>query len=76
MGVYDEEEYTECFLENEKLKKQIEMLQKALKPFAAYAKQTPIIYEHHGIRMVLVQQDLLKRLCQDAAAALKESGDE
>ncbi len=61
--------------ENDALRAENEKLRKALRPFAAYAKQTPIIYEHHGIRMVLVQQDLLKRLCQEAAAAIRESGE-
>lgn len=77
MGVYDEEEYIECFLENEKLKKEVEMLREALKPFAAYADQPARIYENEvGIRMALINQDLLMRLCQAAAAAIRESGDE
>ena len=75
MGVYDEEEYIECFLENEKLHKQIEMLRQALKPFAAYADQPTKIYEHEGVRMTLVNQDVLMRLCQAAAAAIRESGE-
>ena len=76
MGVYDEEEYTECFLENEKLHKQVEKLREALKPFAAYVEQPTQIYEHEGVRMTLVNQDVLMRLCQAAAAAIRESGDE
>lgn len=76
MGVYDEEEYTECFLENEKLKKQVEKLREALKPFAAYVDQPTKIYENNGVRMALVDQDILMRLCKAAADAIKESGDE
>jgi len=73
MGLYDDEIYAEYAVENEKLKKQVEMLREALKPFAAYVDQPTKIYEHEGVRMALVDQDVLLRLCRAAAAALKET---
>ena len=76
MGLYDDEVLSEYFIENEKLKKQVEMLRTALKPFAEYVDQPTNIYEHEGVRMALVNQDVLMRLCRAAAAALKETGDE
>jgi len=53
-----------------------EKLRAALKPFAAYVDQPTKIYEHEGVRVALVDQDVLRRLCRAAAAALKETGDE
>jgi hypothetical protein len=55
------------------VKRENEKLREALKPFAAYADQPARIYENEvGIRMALIDQDLLMRLCQAAAAAIKE----
>ena len=63
------EEITRLRAENEKLRE-------ALNPFAAYVEQPARIYENElGVRMALIDQDLLMRLCQDAADAIRESGE-
>ena len=72
MGVYDEEEYTECFLENEKLHKQVEMLREALKPFAELVDKPVNIYECKGVQLALIKFDDLSHLCRAAKAALEE----
>jgi len=57
-----------------RLRAENEKLRAALKPFAAYVEQPARIYENEvGIRMALINQDLLMRLCQAAAAAIRES---
>lgn len=52
---------------------EIEKLRAALKPFAAYVGQPANVYEYEGVRMSLVNQDVLMRLCKAAAEALKET---
>ena len=70
MGVYDEEEYTECFLENEKLKKQVEKLRAALKPFANDLEQCAF-YGICGDNEWTVSAKHIYA----AAAAIRESGE-
>ena len=57
------------------VKRENDKLRAALAPFAAYIEQPTQIYEHDGVRMTLVNQDVLMRLCQAAAAAIRESGE-
>ena len=55
---------------------EIKKLRAALKPFAEQVGRPVNIYEHEGVRMAFVDQDVLDRLCRAAAAALKGTSDE
>ena len=46
-------------------------LREALKPFAAQLDHPGNTYEHNGVRMALVNQDILDRLCRRARAELE-----
>ena len=46
-------------------------MREALRPFAAQLDHPGTIYEHDGVRIAVVNQDILDRLCLDARAALE-----
>ena len=46
-------------------------MREALRPFAAQLDHPGTIYEHDGVRIALVNQDILDRLYLDARAALE-----
>lgn len=56
-----------------RLRAEVATLRAALKPFAAYVGQPANVYDYEGVRMSLVNQDVLMRLCKAAAEALKET---
>ena len=51
--------------------KERDRMREALKPFAAQLDHPGNTYEHNGVRMALVNQDILDRLCRRARAALE-----